>query len=281
MRPKSNHLLPSALLILLPVIAYPQSPTGVSTTDRHSGSPKPDEALEDKKAIPRPSPSSSTNSSKIDLGANSLPPNFTGHNIDLLFSQLRTLKKRLEKSEFETTAEFESRAARERQKPILGNLTVKDRFIIVIPKVEANYDTDSQTMRFFLPVEANRSAVMSRGVGPNRAKKTTQDLSDRYLYHIQWRDISYGVKGIFFDEMGGLTLTKTNKNWEEGFLAEVKVSVEEAKQLKDVVKAAVVVQLAEPYVGFEGGRLQVRVIDVYFFDQRTGKVLAKMRRGGR
>jgi hypothetical protein len=60
--------------------------------------------------------------------------------------------------------------------------------------------------------------------------------------------------------------------------AEVSLGIEEAKRLKNMSRAVVIVRFEEPYVGsgIVDRQLQVRLIDVYFFDQQTGKVLAKV-----
>lgn len=64
---------------------------------------------------------------------------------------------------------------------------------------------------------------------------------------------------------------------------EISLSVEEAKRLKSTTKAILVIQFEEPYVLESSYRRQfhVRLIDVYFFDQQTGKILAKMSQVGK
>ena len=158
-----------------------------------------------------------------------MPPNFSGHDVGTLFTQLRDLKKRLVKSEFETTADYEKRVTQEKQKPILGNLTILDTFSLVAPNVQAAYDADSQKMQFFLPVEKSRMAELYRDT-LGRDKKTAYDLDEANLYSIQWRDDrAYSREGIFFDGTGNLTLTE--KGYRQGF------SYRLAKQTK-VIHAA-------------------------------------------
>jgi hypothetical protein len=285
-----KHLLLSILLVFVVANAYGQSPTEVKTNDGRVVILKPDGTWEYKKDTPQPSPSPASTPVKQSIGTDSLPPNFAGHDMETLSTQLHDLKKRLVKSEFETTAEYEKRAAQEKQKTILGNFTVQDTFSLVIPNAEASYDADSQKMQFFLPVEKSRLVELYRSAREKsqlaelyRSARIGGDLEQVNLYNIQWKNSgTYGRQGIFFDDMSNLPLTK--KSYQQGFLAEIHLGVEEARRLKNMSKAVAIVQFEEPYVGggrIVGTQLQVRLIDVYFFDPQTGRILAKMSQSGK
>jgi hypothetical protein len=188
----------------------------------------------------------------------------------------------LVKSEFETTADYEKRVAQEKQKPILGNLTIRDTFSLVITNVRASYDADSQKMLFFLPVEKNPMAELYRDPSMSLDRKTASGLEYLNRYSIEWRDNSgCGRQGIYFDELSNLGLS--GESYRQGFSAEVNLGVEEAKRLKTMSKAVAIIQFEEPYVG--SGRveeqLQVHLIDIYFFDPQTGRILAKVSQSGK
>lgn len=276
-----NRLLSSLLLLFLTVSTYPQISTSieVTTKDGRAVILKPDGTWEFKKITPQPSPTPIVSSVKSSATTDSLPLNFSGQDAKTLYTQLLDLRKRLLKNEFETTAQYEKRVAEELQKPITDNLTVKDTFSIVVSGVRANYNADSQKMQFFLPIEKSQMAELLRSSsGLSRDKKTAYDLSYVNLYSIQWRsERGYETQGIFFDEMNNLV--PTEQSYSQGFSAEVNLGVEDAKRLKNTGKAVVVVQFEEPYAG-RGGlvdiQLQVRLVDIYFFDPQTGKILAKM-----
>lgn len=277
-----NRLLTSILLVLMTATADAQAPIEVKTNDGRIVILKPDGTWEYKKDNPQPSPTPVVTPAKGNNGADSVPPNFAGHDAETLFTQLSGLKKRLLKGEFETTADYEKRVVQEKQKPILGNLTIRDTFSLVIPNVRASYNADSQKMLFFLPVEKNTLAELYRDSGMGRDKKTAYDLEHIDRYSIQSRDDGgYGRQGIFFDELGNLGLT--GESYYQGFSAEVNLGVEDAKRLKAASKALAIVQFEEPYVG--SGRidkqLQVRLMDIYFFDPQTGRILAKVSQNGK
>jgi TonB family protein len=113
-------------------------------------------------------------------------------------------------------------------------------------------------------------------------KKTAPELSYVNLYNIRL-DSSREREGIFFDETNGLKLSRRSFSPYNLFPAEVNLNVEEAKRLKETTKAVVLVQFEEPYASEWIGRqqFQVRLIDVYFFDPQTGKILAKMSLAGK
>lgn len=293
-----NRLLLSILLIFLATSNYAQisSSIEVTTKDGQIVILKPNGTWEFKKVVPQPLPIPVTSSVKQNIGIASLPPNFSGHNVETLFTQLLDLKKRLVKSEFETTTQYEKRVAEEMQKPILDNLTIKDNFTLVFPS-EVSYNADLQKMRFNL-------YVMTISHFDKNRRKTASNLAD-----VNPNYFTYSEPKIFFDGFNGVKLWEESKSLEaEGtisrqiddlskiskrefdtdyFTTEISLSIEEAKRIKNTIRVAIVVQFEEPYAltyhNYEKKyedewqqQLQVRLIDVYFFDQQTGKILAKM-----
>ena len=195
-----------------------------------------------------------------------LPSNFTGHDPDLVFARLLDWSRRLEKSEFETNAEHERRVADELQKPLLGNLLVTDPLVFVLARVEAEYDANTQTMQLFAP------AIRHDQLGRDRA--SASDLARVNAYGLQALSRANDVN-LYFDDLNDFTLRK--KGYREGFLAEVRLGAEEAKRLKATIKASAVVELQAPYAKARLTRqIQTGLLDVLFFDPRTGQILAKL-----
>jgi hypothetical protein len=264
-------LLP-LLLILAAIPAVGQRPTAaveVKSPDGRTIILKPDGTWEYKKAPPSPTPSAVPNAA-----SETLSPNFSGDDVRTLLSQLVDLRKRLVKSEFETSGAYETRATEEKKKPILGNRTIQEQFYLVASGVEAEYNADSQTMTFFLPVEKNAFAELTRRSNSIQDKKTARDLSRVDLY-----SVSLGGSNddqVFFDDTNGLTLS--DKSYGQGFSAKVSLEVDEARRLKSGTKANLIVKFEEPYAveGYRSGQFQTRLIGVQFFDPLTGTVLAKM-----
>jgi LysM repeat protein len=213
----------------------------------------------------------------------SLPPNFSGHDPKVLYAKLRNLKGRLIKGEFETTAQYEIRRAEELRRPLIENLTLVDSFAFIAASLDAQYDADAQTLHLFLSVKRNsylesrrRIAQLSRKPREesSTSRKDASDLSDVNLYNIEVASKREPKSRIFFDDLNDLSLSE--RNYQTGFLASVKLPVNEARRLKSLL-----VQFQEPYAaGYESfdKQFQVNLIDVVFFDPDNGKILARLNR---
>ena len=215
---------------------------------------------------PRPAPTPAPIPAAYQATTETLPPNFVGHDPDLLFDRLMDLNKRLEKSEFETTDEHARRIGIEVRKPILGNLSAIDTFLLGATRVEAEYDADKRTMQFYAPAYRNDKVSLDR--------KTATDLSrvNRFAMPLSSRGNNLI---IYFDVMNDFTMQK--KGYRDGFLAEATLGAEDAKRLKTTVRAVAVVKFEEPYAKLRLSRqMQTRLLDVFFFDPQSGKVLARL-----
>lgn len=200
-----------------------------------------------------------------------LQPNFSGDDPVTLLRQLSDLRKRLVKSEFETTQAYEARIIEEKKKPVIGNRTIEDTFYLVAHGVQAEYDADTQIMSFSLPVQRNYAAEVSRSSSLD--KKTITDLSRVATYQVSLGGPTN--PHVFFDSGGGLTGPGSNQK----FTATAKLDVEKAKRLKTEAKAVLIVQFVEPYAAqeyLEGGQFLVRLVDLQFFDPQTGRFLGRV-----
>ena len=271
------RLLVFVSLVFLAIPAMGQRPTQpieLKTPDGRTVLLKPDGTWEYKNETPapRPTPLVTTPASSPET----LSPNFSGDDRTTLLHQLVELKKRLVKSEFETSAAYETRVAEEKKKPILGGRSVEESFYLVSSAVKAEFNADTQTMSFSLPVRKNVMAEVSRGRISSEDKETADDLSSVTLYNVSLG--SYNDAHVFFDDTNGLILS--GGSYDLQFTARVNLNVQEAMRLKTATKAVLVIRFEEPYAiggGYlSGGQFQTRLLDVQFFDQQTGKVLAKL-----
>lgn len=218
----------------------------------------------------------------------SLPPNFSGHDPKVLYAKLRDLKGRLIKSEFETTSQYEIRRAEELRKPLVENLTLADSFAFMAASIEGQYDADDQTLHLFLPVKRNSYLESRRRIAQlsgrpreesSTSRKNASDLSDVNLYNIEVASKREPKSRIFFDDLNDLSLSE--RNYQTGFLASVKLPVDEARRLKSSARAILLIQFEKPYAaGYESfdKQFQVNLIDVVFFDPDNGKILARLNR---
>lgn len=258
------------ILLAAPAIAQ-RTPVEVKAPDGRTVILKPDGTWEIKKDAPPPSPKTTTSANPTT--PETLAPNFSGDDVTTLLRQLVELRKRLVKSEFETSSAYEQRVAEERKKPILGDRSVEGSFYLVSSAMKAEYNADTQIMDFTLPVERNAIAEMRRGRQMPESRNT--DLSWVSLYTVSLG--SYDDPKVFFDQTNGLPLSGYRYN--PHFASRVTLSVEDARRLKTGTRALLVVQFEDPYAItslLTGGQFQARLLDVQFFDQQSGRVLAKL-----
>ncbi len=250
---------------------HPTEPIELRTPEGRTVILKLDGTWEYKK---EPEPTSKAVAPTTNSTPAALSPNFSGDDVTTLLHQLVDLRKRLVKSEFETSASYEARVAEEKKKPILGSRTVQDNFYLVASGVKAEYNADTQMMIFSLPIETNIMVELTRGRN-TIDKNTSTDLSRVTLYRVALG--SYDDAHVFFDSTNGLPLS--GSSYEQRFSAKLTLGVEDAKRLKEGTKAVLIVQFEEPYANeghYGNDQFQTRLIDVQFFDQQTGRVLAKL-----
>jgi TonB family protein len=177
-----------------------------------------------------------------------LPLNFSGDDPATLLRQLADLKKRLIKNESETTPAYEARIVEEKKKPLIGSRTIDDTFYLIADTVKAEYDLDTEMMRFTLPVQTN-----DRGV---KYKISLGGDNDPHMLF----NSAVGLSGSVNDQK---------------FTATAKLTVEEAaRRLKTGTKALLIVRFEEPYV--EDGHFVTRIVGLQFLDQQTGRVLGQL-----
>ncbi len=262
------------ILLAVPAVGQrPAAPVEVRAPDGRTVILKPDGTWEYKTEAPAPAPKTATPINPVT--PETLPPNFTGDDVTTLVHQLVDLRKRLVKSEFETSAAYEARVAEEKKKPVVGNRTVQETFYLVASGVKAEYNADTQVMSFSLPVEMNLMAEMGRGRNTPEDKKRSTDLSRVTLYRVSLG--GYSDPRVFFDDTTGLPLT--GDRYEQRFSAKINLDVEGAKRLKTNTKALLIVRFEEPYAierHYSNDEFQTSLIDVQFFDPQSGKVLAKL-----
>ena len=199
-----------------------------------------------------------------------LPPNFSGDDPVILLRQLLDLRKRLIKSEFETTPAYKARVIEEKKKPLIGNRTIETTYLLVAHTVKAEYDADTQNMTFTLPVQTNYNAEISRD---NIDIKIMTSLSRFAKYQV-----SLGGETdphVFFDSAPGLYGSGSNQQ----FTVTAKMDATQARRLKTTAKAVLFVRFEEPYATQdyqEGGEFLVQLFDVFFFDPQTSIVLGKV-----
>ena len=175
---------------------------------------------------------------------NMMLQNYLGHDLRKIYEALNTRLKK-QKSEFETTAEFNERIERENKLPLLGSINMTDHFALLV-KAESTYNADKKSMEISLPLAYSFSRKFSQGI------KVQEKVS---------RDGEYVGSNIF-----GATVTVTESytdgtvlvvnnssayraSYENMYFTLNDVSVENAKQTKGNLSIICVFKLDSPFIG--------------------------------
>jgi len=214
----------------------------------------------------------------LDISRTSLPPLYTGHNIVELANALEHSPYLKDKSEFETTAAYDTRVAQFPSHPIMGKLTANSHFAFVMSgkTISATYDADRGVMTFRVVELAGTSSI--------KAASTSHPLGSYVASN------AFGAKAVIARSVDHDYYLKMTS----GYLSMVSVQLPpaEARALKADGRVLLVCHLAPPYINvstdYHEGTMTERweskdythevsiVIDeVWLFKYRTGKVFKR------
>ena len=290
------RLLPT--ILLLASLSFGQSKPVVK--------PKPRTAHPSTPGVSKPAvPKVNYLAGPLDLGTSNLGQDFQGNDIAVLYEAIKNSPAFKEKSEFETTAQFETRRQSFKNQPILGGLTTASPLAFVLPgdspiySPQFKYDADSQTLAFTLEGRSTtfylesghpdfdtlviRSTVLDRG---------TYIASNAFGAKVEVEKTYSRDNGVAFSKDNWLF-----RGSESGYLRKFthlfSMPPEQARALKDGGRVLLVCRLVDPWFretvhGHEAkidepyettvsdNYLQAIPEQLWIFNQKTGEVLSKL-----
>jgi hypothetical protein len=87
---------------------------------------------------------------EFDPSLAKVPPAFAGHDVVRLITVIRDRNKVAQKGEFETTEEYKKRLAQPHDTKLYGSLTERSTLAFVTGITQAEYDADTQRLRFLV-----------------------------------------------------------------------------------------------------------------------------------
>lgn len=221
----------------------------------------------------------------FDITVERLPKNYKGHNVLDIFQKLIPPQP---KGEFEKTEEYETRIARWKESTILGKITAKDNLAFEFSEflaphtLSVGYDADRELLTANIYFQRNFDSAhaqwletfyRSKNLGSHTGI-TRMGVKFRVTSHI---GTSVGIK--VKDPIKYISITKP-------------YSREEARSVKDSIRAYVIATLEEPYKVDESNSttaslddpdewlkeyfgLYVSLKAIWFVNAKTGEVIAK------
>jgi hypothetical protein len=183
----------------------------------------------------------------IDLNSSKLSAHYLGHDPKVLYDKLLEMKQNINKSEFETTEQYNTRTLSDKKRPILGVLGLDDFYTLNISP-HSKYDADNSTMTtliiakestdWFMP--GNQVSINAKEL---KNKKKSYIGTNAYGASVEVEN-TYSLKsGLVVINSDGLGLK--NKYIYEYILTNI--SADMAKSLKDKLRVLLIFKLHEPY----------------------------------
>ncbi len=234
--------------------------------------------------LPKSSKATVHDTKPFDTNLSDLPVNYRGNDFVALH---QALLRRPIKETYETTADFESRKATWRGKPLVGSFSLENSFAASIPigMFERKYDADAELFTIHLKPDSDIDAGDSNNpfVSLSRSVKNFSAMSGQTAMGVKF---SYSRSSF---EDFGLKFYNSNVNSHEW---KFPVAREIAKS-SDLWSVLFVCNLVEPWtfsvgshhaprldaryeiLGISNG-VAVRVQQVWLFQPTTGKVYGKL-----
>lgn len=187
----------------------------------------------------------------FDSSLSKLPHNFKGHNIVKLYNGLSEFvsDELDEKSEFETTKQYQNRIASGLRKPYYGKCNLDSQIAFEIPLAK-EYNADTQVFK----------AAIMPGTRWFELKKYDSIEGYQYIFVKKMEKISHYIGSNVF----GVTAEVTKINEDSYYIKykslpldknntyTVTINTDEAKQLKLHLKAIVIGKIVRPFTSYVG-----------------------------
>jgi len=233
--------------------------------------------------------------SPFDVAAQSVPAGFKGHNCSAIAA--RTKSAAAQKSEFETRADYEARTARASGTIVMPGLGISDVLAFVLDDplmVDMRYNAENSEASFHVSeISLLAMGMSTAGLGAYNSYRV-QSLNETRRPYVATN--AFGARVRAEEVMRNVcSVAVTNHRAGELALhshAEAKLSGSAAKAAKENLAVLFVVRLVVPfyttastvrsatissptslYVG--GPSLPVELLDVWYFNNASGEVVAK------
>ncbi|MSM39509.1 MAG: hypothetical protein GJT30_07805 [Geobacter sp.] len=190
-------------------------------------------------------------SNSFELVGNFVDKDFIGHDLREVYKSLEARKNR-EKSEFETTYEYNLRIEKEDKTPLSGNTYIYDNISLLVD-VESIYDADTQILQILLPLENSWVTKFTLGIPSRESKVYKDEYIGTNAYGVNVNVKKYTTEKIVLVVNNSEPYEIDNSLFKKKIKITIKdVSVETAKHNKNSIAAICVFKIKSPFVGKDG-----------------------------
>lgn len=236
-----------------------------------------------------------------------LPPMYTGHNAELLYSSIEIRRRNAVRQEHETEEQHTARTAREIYLPLMGVMDFDSIYAFRITPSRVRYDEKDRVLHIRSSLSPAFEAGREDGTKKAFTVKHVPQLDNKYTVtrkngeRVDIEETKFSDYAVVVVNGGGLPIEKNaaatnNGEGESGgdrIEAAIKMTPEEAGRVEGGVMALLVGRLASPYTSYEEvsrkpskerpgtylGRYHYLYMDlkeIWFYDVTSGKILRKI-----
>lgn len=209
---------------------------------------------EDKPAKqPEPVKKATFSEAPFELTGYTIPNNFLGHDLRKIYYSLESRLKR-EKSEFETTAEFNARVEREDKLSLYGSLNMTDNFALVVD-ADSVYDADNKSLKILVPLEHSWRTKFAIGIKGQEIENSKREYVGSNAYGATANITAYSTANavLVVNNSSSYKIDKSSNSYGERLQVLLNdISVETARNITGNLSAVCVFKLDNPFIGEDG-----------------------------
>jgi hypothetical protein len=279
---------------LIPVINFAET----SDQSVPSASPKPEMKKPKYKSM---KPSAATlkklrdeakkyTSAQIDTNLEKLPPKYFGNDPKAIFTALEERKGKAEKSEFETTEQFQKRLEKENSMPIIGKIKSDDLLSLQVNDAVFKYSADTSEMNIYLNLDYGERAITLSYI----------DINIRSYLASNSFGASTIVKNSDHEKYAAVPINYTEFPYRDTIgqhYIGVKIALNpnEAKKAKNDMRVLLIAKLTDPLISenqryhgatfsspyngvFSDRYIHINLSEIWIYNQKTGQIYSKIAR---
>ena len=235
----------------------------------------------------------------FDITLQQLPPQYLGCDAELVYTRIKNGKENSKKGELEAVRQDQKMAEQKPPLPVARTLDLQSTYAFRFNPEERLYNAHERILQVYCPL----SAVLENG----KEDGTRRGLSVKYQPRVDNKLIATNAQGtrVEFEELkfreylvafANFNEFPVEEGGSESIIGKIHVLPADAAQLEESIAVLLVCTLVDPYIASESVQqkptperprdyfaqyyyLDVHLLELWFYDFNTGKVLLKMKAG--
>jgi hypothetical protein len=227
-------------------------------------------------------------SAQVDTSLKKLPPKYFGNDPKAIFTAIELRTKKAEKSEYETTEQFQKRLEKENGMPIIGKIKSDGLFSLQVSDADFKYSADTSEMNIYLNLDYSDRAITLSSIDIDSVSYTASN--------------SYGasalVKNSDHEKYAAVPSNYTefpyrDTSGQHYIGVKIILNQNEAKNAKNDMRVLLIAKLTDPLISekeryhgatfsspyngvFSDRYIHINLIEIWIYNQKTGQIYSKV-----